>query len=83
MKINQIDITNFRNIESLTADFEDVNIIWGENAQGKTNLIEALYLFTGAKSFRGVRDKELVRFDCEYAKLGIAFEGNGREQNAE
>lgn len=83
MKINSIDITDFRNIKNLTAEFDDVNIIWGENAQGKTNLIEALYLFTGSKSFRGVRDKELVRFNCEYSKLKIEFEGNGREQNAE
>ncbi|MBE6816389.1 MAG: DNA replication/repair protein RecF [Ruminococcaceae bacterium] len=83
MKINKIDITHFRNIETMSATFDDVNITWGENAQGKTNLIEALYLFTGAKSFRGVRDKELVRFDCESAKLSIEFEGNGRKQNAE
>ena len=60
MKIDSIEIENFRNIEKLKLDFDDVNIIWGENAQGKTNLIEAIYLFTGSKSFRGVRDKELV-----------------------
>ena len=46
MKINSIEIENFRNIEKLKLNFEDVNIIWGENAQGKTNLIEAIYLFT-------------------------------------
>ncbi len=62
MKIDSIEIENFRNIEKLKLDFDDVNIIWGENAQGKTNLIEAIYLFTGSKSFRGVRDKELVEF---------------------
>ncbi len=83
MKINSIDIENFRNIEKLSLDFEDVNIIYGENAQGKTNLIEAIYLFTGAKSFRGVRDKELVRFDAPYAKLKIDFENKNRQQNAE
>ena len=53
MKINNLLLENYRNIESLKLDFESVNIIWGENAQGKTNLIEAIYLFTGAKSFRG------------------------------
>ncbi len=83
MKINSINITNFRNIEDLTAVFDDVNIIWGENAQGKTNLIEALYLFTGAKSFRGVRDKELVKFNCDYSKLTVDFTSGGREQNAQ
>lgn len=83
MKINSIDITDFRNIESLSTEFDDVNIIWGENAQGKTNLIEAIYLFTGAKSFRGSKDKELVRFDKSQAKLQIKFEAGGRTQNAE
>ena len=72
MKIDSIEIENFRNIENLKLDFDDVNIIWGENAQGKTNLIEAIYLFTGSKSFRGVRDKELVE-----------FENKSRKQNAE
>ena len=74
MKIDSIEIENFRNIEKLKLDFDDVNIIWGENAQGKTNLIEAIYLFTGSKSFRGVRDKELVEFKKESAKLKIDFE---------
>ena len=40
MKINHIEIENYRNIESLSLDFDDINIIYGENAQGKTNLIE-------------------------------------------
>lgn len=83
MKINLIDIENFRNIEKLDLSFENVNIIYGENAQGKTNLIEAIYLFTGSKSFRGVRDKELVKFDCEYSRLKINFESSERNQNAE
>lgn len=83
MKINNISLENYRNIEKLTVDFDDVNIIWGENAQGKTNLIEGIYLFTGAKSFRGARDNQLVKFDCPKSKLQIEFEGNGREQTAE
>ena len=83
MKINSINITDYRNIENFESDFDDVNIIWGENAQGKTNLIEAIYLFTGAKSFRGAKDSELVRFNCERAKLHIEFEAGGRKQNAD
>ena len=83
MKIDSIEIENFRNIEKLKLDFDDINIIWGENAQGKTNLIEAIYLFTGSKSFRGVRDKELVEFKKESAKLKIDFENKSRKQNAE
>lgn len=83
MKINNIELENYRNIDSLNVSFDDVNIIWGENAQGKTNLIEAIYLFTGAKSFRGAKDKELVKFGAEKSKLKIDFFGNDREQNAE
>ncbi len=83
MKINHIEIENYRNIENLSLDFEDVNIIYGENAQGKTNIVEAIYLFTGAKSFRGVRDKELIRFGEEFSKLKIDFSNKNREQNAE
>lgn len=82
MKINHIDIENFRNIEKLSLDFDNVNIIYGENAQGKTNIIEAIYLFTGAKSFRGVRDKEMIRFESEYSDLKIEFENKNRSQNA-
>ncbi|MCM1285428.1 MAG: DNA replication/repair protein RecF [Acetobacter sp.] len=83
MKINSIEIENFRNIEKLSLDFSDVNIIYGENAQGKTNLVEAIYLFTGSKSFRGVKDKELIQFGKDYSRLKIDFENKNREQNAE
>lgn len=83
MKINDIKIENFRNIENLTAEFDDVNIIWGENAQGKTNLIEAVYLFTGAKSFRGVKDRQLIKIGSDYSRLNIDFSSNDREQTAE
>ncbi len=83
MKINKIQLENFRNFDYLETDFDDVNIIWGENAQGKTNLIEAVYLFTGARSFRGARDKELVKFEKEKSRIKIEFENNEREQEAE
>lgn len=83
MKINSISLENYRNIEKLSLDFDNVNIIYGENAQGKTNLLEAVYLFTGAKSFRGVKDKELIKFDCEQSRLKIDFTNKNREQTAE
>lgn len=83
MKINALELENYRNIENISLTFDDVNIIYGENAQGKTNLIEAIYLFTGAKSFRGVRDKELIQFGCDYSKLKIDFINKNRQQTAE
>ncbi|MDE6385774.1 MAG: DNA replication/repair protein RecF [Eubacterium sp.] len=83
MKINHIEIENYRNIESLSLDFDDINIIYGENAQGKTNLIEAIYLFTGSKSFRGVKDSHLIKFKCDFARIKADFFSKEREQNAE
>ncbi|MGN0529394.1 MAG: DNA replication/repair protein RecF [Eubacterium sp.] len=83
MKINNIQLENYRNIQSLRLDFDSVNIIWGENAQGKTNLVEAIYLFTGAKSFRGVKDSQLIQFGKDFSRLKIEFENSSRQQNAE
>ena len=83
MKINSISLENFRNISTLSLEFENTNIIWGENAQGKTNLIEAIYLFTGAHSFRSIKDRELIKFGEEKSRLGIEFFSNDRIQTAE
>ena len=82
MKIERMGIDAYRNLEHLVLDFDDVNVIYGENAQGKTNLIEAVYLFTGAKSFRGARDSELVQFGKEQAQLQIHFVSGNRPQTA-
>jgi len=63
MKINSIILENFRNYKNLELDFDDSrNIIVGENAQGKTNLIEAIYLTAFAKSFRTSNSADLVMF---------------------
>lgn len=82
MEINNITLKNFRNFDFLESDFDDVNIIWGENAQGKTNLIEAIYLFTGGRSFRGTKDKDLIKFNCDKSEIKIDFDAEGRSQNA-
>lgn len=82
MKINSIKLENYRNIRQMTADFDNINIIWGENAQGKTNLLEGIYLFTGEKSFRGARDSEVIMLGQDYAKLEIDFSAGNRQQNA-
>ena len=57
MKVKKLKLQNFRNIKALSIDFDkEINVICGENAQGKTNIIEALWLFSGAKSFRSTND---------------------------
>lgn len=84
MIFHKISLSDFRNIESLEiVPGEKVNIICGENAQGKTNLMEALWLFTGAKSFRQTKDSEFIRFGAEKANLKAEFFSENREQNAE
>lgn len=60
MKINRIRISDFRNIASLELELSDgANVVYGDNGQGKTNFVEAVWLFTGAKSFRGAKDGSL------------------------
>ena len=57
MRIKRLKVENFRNLEKLDIEFSDgVNIIYGNNAQGKTNIIEAIYIFSFGKSFRANRD---------------------------
>ncbi|MTH54171.1 DNA replication/repair protein RecF [Bacillus mangrovi] len=70
MHIQELKLTNYRNYSSLTVSFENkVNVIIGENAQGKTNMMEAIYVLAMAKSHRTSNDKDLIRWDEEYAKI--------------
>lgn len=83
MKLKQIELKHYRNIENLHLEpCENVNIIYGDNGQGKTNLIEAIWLFTGNMSFRSSKLNELIQFDQKYAEIAIGFEDSRREQKA-
>lgn len=83
MRVNKISANNFRNIENIElVPCDGVNIIHGENAQGKTNLIESLWLFTGCRSFRGSKDTEYIKFGSNLSKLELDFYGSDRDQNA-
>ncbi len=84
MTVNSVKIKNFRNIADLSFDAHNgVNVIYGENAQGKTNILEAIWLFTGCKSFRGSKDNELIKFGEEFAKINLEFSDNVREKKSE
>ena len=64
MIIKSVDLKNFRNYENLSVEFNSgTNILFGNNAQGKTNLLEALYMSGTSKSYKGVRDRELIKFN--------------------
>ncbi len=83
MKAERLRGRNFRNLLPFEVEFCDgMNIIYGDNAQGKTNLIEALWLFTGAKSFRTAKDGELVAFGQERAEIGLDFITGGINREA-
>ena len=78
MNVNKIEFISFRNIENEVIEFKDgINVIYGENAQGKTNILEGIYLFARGKSFRAFKDKELVKFDKSCAYAIMDFEKNG------
>ena len=83
MYINEIKIENFRNIDFMGIfPDKEINVIYGQNGQGKTNLLEAIWLFTGCKSFRTSKDSELVQFEQENSKISMSFQTDLRENNA-
>ena len=80
MYIKKINLKNFRNYEGAELEFSPLtNIIYGNNAQGKTNILEAVYLFAQGRSHRAKTDKELVRFGTDFAGLAIEFEDRNRK----
>ena len=83
MDVTYLQVKNFRNIEHCEIEpCDSVNIIYGQNAQGKTNLLESIWLFTGCRSFRGSKDSELINFNSSKAILDMDFIAFDREQQA-
>ena len=70
MYIESIRLNNFRNYESLEMNFDQgTNILYGDNAQGKTNILEAVYLAGTSKSHKGSKDREMIRFENEESHI--------------
>ena len=64
MIIKSIELKNFRNYEDLNIKFDSgTNILYGDNAQGKTNILESAYVSGTTKSHKGSKDKEMIRFE--------------------
>lgn len=81
MKVNKIALSGFRNYEWETAEFSPgTNVIAGENAQGKTNLLEAVYMLSCGKSFRTRFDRELIGFGFSSAEILADVSSHEREQ---
>lgn len=78
MIIKSIELTNFRNYESLSLEFDKgTNILYGDNAQGKTNVLEAIYLSSITKSHKGSKDQDIIRFGESEAHLRTYLEKDG------
>ena len=80
MKLRRIALDGFRNYTDFTADFSPgVNVIWGENAQGKSNLLEAIGFLSGARSHRARGDKELISFHRDRGTITAEVTSRGRD----
>ena len=78
MIIKSIELTNFRNYESLNLEFDKgTNILYGDNAQGKTNVLEAIYLSSNTKSHKGSKDQDIIKFGENEAHLRTYLEKDG------
>ncbi len=81
MYITRICADGFKNLKKVDiTPHESLNIFWGKNAQGKTNLIEAIWLCTGVRSFRSTKDKGMIDIDKDVMNIEVSFKDSFREQ---
>lgn len=81
MRLDELQLRNFRNYEALALEFDPgVNLIVGKNAQGKTNLLEAVAYLGSGKSFRALKQNEMVRFGADFADIEGSIYSQEREQ---
>ena len=84
MIIKSIELADYRNYDSLNLQFDKgTNILYGDNAQGKTNILEAIYVAATTKSHRGSKDREIVNFGKEEAHIRTYLEKEGVETRVE
>ena len=84
MKIKSVKLKNFRNYASLDLKFDSsLVVLTGKNAQGKTNIVEAIYFAALGKSFRISKDKEIIKWNEEYSKAEIEVENRFRSKKIE
>ncbi len=84
MYVKELKLDGFRNYEKEHFTFSSgTNMIYGNNAQGKTNALEAVYLFSIGKSFRTQQDRELIHFEKDFTRISVLFEDQTRENEIE
>lgn len=82
MYCKKISVRDFRNIENQTVEFSDgVNLLVGNNAEGKTNLLEAIFYASVGKSFRASHSPEIIRFGAQSAEISLDYADKDRNQN--
>src|SRR5574344_2481688 len=80
MLINNIKLKNFRNYKELNFDFSNgINVFYGDNAQGKTNIIESIYLAAIGKSFRTNKENELINFNEKFSEVLVNYSKKDRK----
>ena len=80
MYIEKVILNNFRNYEEQIVEFnKNINVIYGDNAQGKTNILEAIFLSAFGKSFRTSKEKELIKLDKEFLNVSTFYKKSDRE----
>ena len=78
MILKSVELNNFRNYESLHMELDSgTNILYGDNAQGKTNILESIYVSGTTKSHKGSKDREMIRFGCEESHIRTIVEKGG------
>lgn len=82
MKIHTLELFNFRNYSNATIKFDDgINFVVGKNAQGKTNMLESLYLMSVGKSPKNSKEKQLIKFEQDKSKIEVSFLTNAGNKN--
>lgn len=77
MIVESLKLQNYRNYEYLNMNFDEkINIIYGDNAQGKTNILESMYVCATSKSHRGSKDREIIRFDNDESHIKVNVKKN-------
>ena len=80
MIIKTIELSNYRNYEKLSLELDQgTNIFYGDNAQGKTNILEAAYLSGTSKSHKGTKDRDIIRFGQDESHIRTLVEKNKKE----
>lgn len=82
MYITHIKLLNFRNYKNLEIDLnKNINIFYGDNGQGKTNIIESVFLCAMGKSFRTNKEQELINLEEKFSEIEISFQKKDRDGN--